>query len=944
MNMTAPFAALTLGLTLLLPASASAEESVLFNGKTDGWKMAGPGSFEINGDTAKAKGGMGLWWYEKKQFQNFTLTLQFKWDDPKWNAGVFVRFPDPANDPWVAVKQGYELQVSGDTPGKNSTGAIYDIQAAVRLPDIKKGDWNTYQITCAGPWIASSVNGQLVNIYRCQEGRGDVQGYIGIQNHDDGSPVEFRNIRIEEWPADANLLEALTSAGTPRSELTGYYAALNPQAKWFDKADVGVAHVQTFGDWGPDDNYRPEALKGIVIRPSHDPNFVALFDSENLKFSSATTGGVALDNTPWAGRHGQQNKVRSNNGGLFRNRSGAGWAGPDGNFEDKRTTPGHGNHYYMDFNGYFRHGSRVILDYTVQETRILDSLSGEADALLRTLEVAPHTTELTTTLAGTDSPISISGKGAELVKKDGLTSLKLAPSTETTLLTILYGKGEAPAPQALTPLTTGGHGLYPETFKVQGELGSTKDTWAVDTIPLPPYGDKNPYNMRLRYGDFDFFADGDRAALCTWDGDVWIVSGLKEFKELTWKRFATGLFEPLGLRIVDDVIHVNGRDAIYTLHDLNKDNEADHYKIFNNDVLITDSFHEFSFGLQTDKDGNFYFTKASPVKGGGRGFSKIVPHNGTVIRVSKDGYKLDVIGTGLRAPGGMGVGPDGQVTTGENEGTWQPCCKINYFLPSKGVAFLGVEDAAHSQKGKPLTEPLCYLPMNVDNSGGGQVWVAEGSDFGLKPGELLHLSYGQSSIYRVLPQEMSNGNVQGGVVRLPINLKSSAQRARFNPDGSMYVVGFRGWQTNAATDAAFHRVRYNKGKTIPIPDQLLVSAKGITLRFEAELDPELAEDPSSFSLERWKYIRGPQYGSGQFSIDNPDLEAEKNALTKESKGHKVHDKVTVAAATLSKDKKSVFLSIPDMKPAQQMQINYDLESADGDEFIGTVYNTVHEAK
>ena len=942
MNITAPLTAL--GLALLLPATA--EQSVIFNGKPDGWKMAGPGKFDITGDTAKAQGGMGLWWYEKKQFKNFTVKLEFKWKDPKWNSGVFVRFPDPGNDPWVAVKQAYELQVNGDKPGKNSTGSIYDIQSAARLPEIKNGDWNTYEITCAGPWIAATVNGTLVNIFRCEKGRGDVQGYIGIQNHDDGSPVEYRNITVEEWPDDANLIDALHAAGTPRAELTAYYNAAKTEADkknpWHDRVDVGLAHAQTFGDWNAAGKYRPEALKGIVIRPSHDPDFVALFDSENLKFSSATTGGVALDNTPWGGKHGQQNKVRSNKGGIFSNASGAGWAGPGGKFVDKRTTPGHGNHYYMDFNGYYRHGNRIILDYTVQETRILDSVVGDPDGLIRTLTVAPHKQSLTTILAEGDAAITCSG--AQLQKNDGLTSLVIAPFKETTTTTIRYGEGTITDSKPLTTFLTGGPLLYPETFTVKGELGSDKDTWSVDTIPLPPYEDQNPYRMKIRTADFDFFSDGNRAAICTWDGDVWIASGIKDFGEITWKRFATGLFEPLGLRIVDDVIYVNGRDAIYTLHDLNDDNEADHYKIFNNDVLITDSFHEFSFGLQTDKDGNFYFAKAAPVNAGGRGFSKIVPHNGTVIRVSKDGYKLDVIGTGLRAPGGMGVGPNGQITTGENEGTWQPCCKLNYYDPQKGIAFMGVEDTAHGQRGQPLSLPLCYLPMNVDNSGGGQVWVPQGNKFGLKDGELLHLSYGKSSIYRVLPQKMSNGKLQGGVVRLPINLKSSAQRARFHQDGSMYVTGFRGWQTNAATPAAVHRVRYNKDALVSVPSQLTVTKEGVSIQFETPLDPELAADPTSFSIERWKYVRGPQYGSGEFSIDNPDKEAEANALKKASKGHKKHDKVPVSGAFLSKDKRTVFLKIPDMKPAEQMKISYDLETTEGEELIGTIYSTVHEVK
>ena len=54
----------------------------------------------------------------------------------------------------------------------------------------------------------------------------------------------------------------------------------------------------------------------------------------------------------------------------------------------------------------------------------------------------------------------------------------------------------------------------------------------------------------MRIGAFDFFADGKSAAVCTWDGDVWIVTGItmSQLQKVKWKRFATGLHEPLGLK------------------------------------------------------------------------------------------------------------------------------------------------------------------------------------------------------------------------------------------------------------------------------------------------------------------------------------------------------------------------------------------------------------
>ncbi|MCK5944860.1 MAG: hypothetical protein KAI24_22925, partial [Planctomycetes bacterium] len=171
-----------------------------------------------------------------------------------------------------------------------------------------------------------------------------------------------------------------------------------------------------------------------------------------------------------------------------------------------------------------------------------------------------------------------------------------------------------------------------EPIVTEGVRGSDDGPFAVDTITIPF---ENPFGSRMRTGAFDFFSDG-RAAVSTWNGDVWVVSGIDDdLDRLEWRRFATGLFDPLGLRIVDDVVYVHGRDGLTRLIDSNEDGEADRYENFNNQVYITPAFHEFAFDLQTDQDGNFYFSKGAPVNPGGRGFMKIVPHHGTILKVAK---------------------------------------------------------------------------------------------------------------------------------------------------------------------------------------------------------------------------------------------------------------------------------------------------------------------
>lgn len=461
----------------------------------------------------------------------------------------------------------------------------------------------------------------------------------------------------------------------------------------------------------------------------------------------------------------------------------------------------------------------------------------------------------------------------------------------------------------------------------RGVRGPEDGPFAVDTLTIPF---ENRYGSRMRVCAFDFFTDG-RAAITTWNGDVWIVSGIDDgLEQLRWQRFATGLFDPLGLRIVDDVVYVHGRDGITRLLDRDGDGEADHYECFNNDVCVTRAFHEFAFDLQTDAAGNFYCSKGGPVNPGGRGFMQIAPHHGTIMRISKDGSRLDVIATGLRAPNGIGVSPHGVITSGDNEGTFIPRCRLNWFT-APGF-YGGVKDTAHRQPVPDAPDlPLCWFPMEVDNSSGGQVWVPD-TGFGPLGGRLLHLSYGTCSAYLVLTEE-PDGVLQGGVVRLPCEFSSSAMRARFHPrTGQLYVAGFQGWQTSAAREGGFHRVRFT-GQPLRLPIALRTCKRGVYLTFAAPLDAEVAADAGSYGVEIWNYSYSQNYGSPEVSILHPERKVEQ--------GKPNRDPLAVRRAALSADGRTVFLEVEGMRPAHQMKIVYNLEDATGAAVKGEVHNTIH---
>jgi hypothetical protein len=171
----------------------------IFDGKTlNGWKMAGEGRFVIiESDAAlqSDKGG-GLLWYSEKQYKDFILKLDWKISDEGDNSGVFVRFPDPDDNPNIAVREGYEVQIDNRAGNRiHQTGAIYDFAAPSKIVSKPPGQWNTMEIQTLGQSYTVIINGQKVTEFT---GSRTTEGHIGLQAHDDKSKVSFRNIMIKE--------------------------------------------------------------------------------------------------------------------------------------------------------------------------------------------------------------------------------------------------------------------------------------------------------------------------------------------------------------------------------------------------------------------------------------------------------------------------------------------------------------------------------------------------------------------------------------------------------------------------------------------------------------------------------------------------------------------------------------------------------------------------
>jgi cytochrome c len=211
----------------------------------DGWKMSGPGAFVQQDDcTIKTTGGMGLLSF-KEEFGAYSLKLDWKMDGDD-NSGVFVGYPEPGDDPWVAVNEGYEIQIDATDADDRTTGSIYTFQAAdlpARDAALKPpGQWNSYEIVVQGQTIQVYLNGALINDFVSTDPARDLtQGFVGIQNHGDGDDVSFRHIQIKELVDDA---APVTTADFAPPAGSGWFPGTVPVSLAATDEGLGVDFVE----------------------------------------------------------------------------------------------------------------------------------------------------------------------------------------------------------------------------------------------------------------------------------------------------------------------------------------------------------------------------------------------------------------------------------------------------------------------------------------------------------------------------------------------------------------------------------------------------------------------------------------------------------------------------------------------------------------------------
>ena len=426
---------------------------------------------------------------------------------------------------------------------------------------------------------------------------------------------------------------------------------------------------------------------------------------------------------------------------------------------------------------------------------------------------------------------------------------------------------------------------------------------STDLVELRPSG------FEPKVGGIDFLPDG-RMIICTWDprGDVFILDGVNgddvKAEDVKVHRFATGLAEPLGVKVMGDRIFVLQKQELTELIDTDDDGVADVYRAAVTGWPVSDNFHEFAFGLQ-EMDGKLIGMLATAINPGGASTNPQVEGRGSVLLMDPDEGTYEIIGGGLRTPNGIGKGIDGQLWISDNQGDWLPSSKL--IRVHEGAFYNNHINPKHPlDDGRSVTPPSVWLPQGeIGNSPTNCALIPEG--WGPYSGQMVHGDVTHGGVKRVFMEKVGDNQYQGAVFRFGQGMEAGTNRMEFGPDGDLYVggIGSNGnWQHTTANQwFGLQKLEFNGDvpfEMLKVQPRQSSNREGVLLTFTKPLAEDSGETTESYVLRQWYYqptkeYGGPKMGEERLSIESATVSDDRTQVwlqladdSKLSEGHVVY--------------------------------------------------------
>ncbi len=454
------------------------------------------------------------------------------------------------------------------------------------------------------------------------------------------------------------------------------------------------------------------------------------------------------------------------------------------------------------------------------------------------------------------------------------------------------------------------------------------DFFRVEHFPVPK-------DIKLMVGGMDFLPNGD-LAVCTLAGEVWIVEGATNAPQrAVWRRFARGLNEPAGLKVVNGRIVVVQKCELTRLTDTDGNGEADLFECLSDDWGYNGNYHSFAFGPALDAAGNFYVMLTGhrtiydlPRMGWALRLTPEVQGSKFKVPSSKlaaggavdlfawpfERFKAEPFCSGLRCPNGFGT-HQGDIFITDNQGHWVAANKLVHLQPGKFYGHPSATPAPRAQfdGDANFAPPAVWFPYAWIRSASGIASI-EDARFGPFKGQLLVGEFQNASVFRVALEKVG-GEWQGAVFPFTKGFASGVNRLAFGPDGRLYAGGLRmgHWTSIAPQPHSLDRVSFTGRVPFEIRE-VRAKADGFELAFTQPVDVASAGD-----VENWD---AAQYTYG--------YEGRHNSPEKDRDEKVPGPEVRVTRATVSTDKLRVRLTIEGCKPRHVVMVRaLGVKNSDG---------------
>lgn len=410
--------------------------------------------------------------------------------------------------------------------------------------------------------------------------------------------------------------------------------------------------------------------------------------------------------------------------------------------------------------------------------------------------------------------------------------------------------------------------------------------------------------------------DERRLAVAIRKGEVWLLDGVYEEppNNVTYKRFALALHEPLGLLKRGNSFYTVQRSELTQLRDTDGDDVADEYLTIAKGWGTTGNYHEYAYGPKLDGDGNLWLTLNIGMGISGEQRTRLVrnptlgvsqaPWRGWGMKVTPDGELVPVC-AGMRSPCGLGANRAGDMFYTDQQGNWVATNSLHHMrtgaffhhpeaLASMSLPGSPIKDITSVPSGLPLPEALKRLPQlkppavwfpykKVGQSATDIMLDDSGGKFGPFDGQLFVGEFTLSSISRVFLEQV-DGEYQGACFPFREGFASAVIRMEQGTDGSVFVgLSNRGWSSLGTAAYGLQRLVWT-GQTPFEIKEMRAKPDGFELVFTKPVNRETASATTAYSMSSHTYTYHSTYGSDEILKQNPTIEQ----ATVSEDGRRVH--------------------------------------------------------